>query len=397
MLRTWRLKLNLWAASSNASNLILIISKAEIFFVQDYLKQELKNVMSITPFYVGTFENKASNERPIIFEPPQGNPYEPFPITDPFGLRTAITPLLKRDINGLIEGVGTAFHIDGWGTFLTADHVVEFAREYPRSAKQWTEISPNSNGDHAIIFLGLGLIVGKVNIPHEAFVLVERIGSLIAEKDDPLTYRTEPINVSDLAVLNVNLPQTIATPHSIPVNVGYNLSIGETVLAIGFPGGKSNKFEENAQNPVWNEEMYGAYGRITKIYPSGRGSSTPTPVFEVECNWLSGMSGGPVFNSRGEAIGLVSRSLSPVEDDPNPSVGWATHFGLAPRLREMLVSLDVLNAGWRRGWAVLRENPWHLAKFFRTEEEAHQLALSMTADYQVRYGSNQFFTDNFMW
>ena len=34
-------------------------------------------------------------------------------------------------------------------------------------------------------------------------------------------------------------------------------------------------------------------------------------TIEVEATWLSGMSGGPVFNEAGEVIGLVSFSLEP--------------------------------------------------------------------------------------
>jgi len=108
------------------------------------------------------------------------------------------------------------------------------------------------------------------------------------------------------------------------------------------------------------------------------------------------MSGGPVFNSSGEVVGLVSRSLPP--DNDSPGVGWATYFDLIPNFNEFVPTLDKLNPRWRRGWAVLKSTSdnWHLAGFFKTEAEAQKLAKSISSDYQVRYGSNLFGTDDFV-
>lgn len=345
----------------------------------------------VKPFYISTCEDRATNQQGVAFIPFPEQPLEPFLIQDPFRLRKAVVPVFKRNSNGEIDGMGTAFHIDGWGTFLSADHVIDFSREFPKSASSWTDVSPNSNGDHPVLFLGMGLIVGIVNIPKESFAFVSDIVSTMREKDDPilnLKGKTEPENAADLAVLTAVFEPGTELPHSLPVKGSdWYPSIGEWVLAIGFP---ELRFVAN----ILSEGMYGAYGRIKKIYPHGSNNTHPTPVFEVECNWPSGMSGGPVFNMSGEVVGLVSRSLQPSDDLPGS--GMATYFHLIHDFDELVPTLDSLNPGCRRGWAVLRSNPWHLAGFFKTEAEAIELAKTMSSDYQVKYGSNRFGTDDFI-
>lgn len=358
--------------------------------------------MLFEPFYVGTCEDKVSNEQAPAFKPlTEQTPFEPFLIQDPFGLRKAIVPVFKRNVNGEIYGMGTAFHVDGWGTFLTADHVTEFARECPKSGSNWTEISQSLNGDHPVLFLGMGLVLGTINIPKEAFAFVEHILSAMRENNNPLASlqgKTEPENAADLAVMAavIRPSEKMPKPHFVPIRAsGWNPAIGETVLAIGFPELEcQQRLDGGAQEALLSEGMNGAYGRITAIHPRGTSKSNPTPVFEVECNWRSGMSGGPVFNSFGEVVGLVSRSLPP--DNDLPGVGWATCFGLIPYFSQFVPTLDILNPKWRRGWAVLRSEPWHLAGFFKTEKEAQQLVNSMGSNYQVKYGSNNFGTDDFI-
>jgi|GEM_PF-731397 len=354
--------------------------------------------MSVNPFYVGTCENKVKSEEPLVFDPVLDKPFEPFLVQDPFGLRKAIVPVFKREVNGQIYGMGTAFHIDGWGTFLTADHVIEFARQYPNPSSNWSEISQNPNGDHIVLLLGIGLAYGTPTIPKEAFVLVEYVASPMREKDNPLTNRTQPDNAADIAMMVAVIQPTIEVPkpHFVSVRSSSSCpSVGDTVLAIGFPELECQRLDEHDQAILLNEGMYGAYGVVKEIHPSGKCASQPTPVFEVECNWPPGMSGGPVFNSSGEVIGLVSRGMDFGSGNGN-GLGWATCFEFISYFSEFAPTLDALNPTGRRGWAVLRSDPWHLAGFFKTEVEAQQLASSMNTDYQVKYGLNDFGTNDFI-
>src|SRR5690554_613052 len=121
--------------------------------------------MEFKPFQLRTSEAISDLNYSIVLAPSFDAPLAHFPIDDPFGLRKAIVPLFKRDMNGVLVGMGTAFHIDGWGTFLTADHVIDFAREHSKNSKDWKDLSPTSSGEHAILLLGLGLICGSPTIP----------------------------------------------------------------------------------------------------------------------------------------------------------------------------------------------------------------------------------------
>lgn len=50
-------------------------------------------------------------------------------------------------------------------------------------------------------------------------------------------------------------------------------------------------------------------GLVTQVFPHGRGQHLPSPCVEVEMDTLGGMSGGPVVNSDGFVVGIVSTSF----------------------------------------------------------------------------------------
>jgi len=56
-----------------------------------------------------------------------------------------------------------------------------------------------------------------------------------------------------------------------------------------------------------------AFGQVIDRYPEGRGRMMPGPCVAVECHARGGMSGGPVFDSRGYLVGIVSSSFDGME------------------------------------------------------------------------------------
>lgn len=56
-----------------------------------------------------------------------------------------------------------------------------------------------------------------------------------------------------------------------------------------------------------------AFGQVIDRYPEGRGRMMPGPCVAVECHARGGMSGGPVFDSRGYLVGIVSSSFEGME------------------------------------------------------------------------------------
>jgi len=360
--------------------------------------------MQIRPFFVGTHEDLYSRRSREPFYPPSGsNPFDPFPIDDPFGLRKAIVPVFRRTKNGSVFGMGTAFHVDGWGTFITADHVIDFARSHSTTSANISNIERNPDDEHALLLLGTGVVFGTCTIPQEAFVFAEEIRSIIKERDNPLALlqgKREVEHAADIAAIlgKISVKKDHARyPHTIPVRVhGWRPSIGETVFSIGFPGLLCDESElhEDQQSYLLTEGMFGSYGIITGVHPTGRDGTNPTPVFEVQCNWPPGMSGGPVFNGSGEVIGLVSRSLPP--DTDNTGVGWATCFGMVPDVSSIIETIDPINPGNRRGWGVLNSEHWHLFDVFKTESEARNAAKELGPTYKIVFGSHRIGTDDFM-
>jgi serine protease Do len=321
-----------------------------------------------------------------------------FSFHDPFGLRKAIVPVLLNDVDGVTKGMGTAFHIDGWGTFLTADHVIESVR---RRSKRLvgTEDEIRLEIEHPdvcpIILFGLGLVYGQPVVPREALGRVTSMRSAVRKREDPLAAlsgQTEIEAASDIAVLQVARPIPEKMIGTLAVRfTGVAPAVGETVVAVGFPDLDCQPVDEAAIRYLLSDGMSAAYGRIIDIHREGV-RHDPTPVIQVEANWPSGMSGGPVFNSRGEVIGVISRSLLPLEG--KPGIGYATCLQLMPWLRKWLPTVDVANPCWRVGWAVIK-NGEDLIAFYKEKEDAMQHQAALGSHFVVAFGSNRMGSDDF--
>jgi serine protease Do len=105
------------------------------------------------------------------------------------------------------------------------------------------------------------------------------------------------------------------------------------------------------------------------------------------------MSGGPLFNEAGEIVGLVSSSLEP--DETGVGVGFGLWFAGFPILN-LIPFLDPSNPGMYRGFGVIKNAPWHLAGMFTDKEQAEALAAQLGLDYEVRFGSSRYGTDDFV-
>ena len=147
-----------------------------------------------------------------------------------------------------IKGGGSSFLIDGKGYLITNAHVLEGAT----SASVF-------NGD------------GKEFSATIAFVNADQ----------------------DLAILKINDPEfeTIKSlPYGIKNNVG---NLGEEIFTIGFP------------NFPRTDIVYNVGYLSSKI-----GYNGDTIAYQIQMNSNHGNSGGPIFNKRGEVIGVLSTKLS---------------------------------------------------------------------------------------
>jgi serine protease Do len=101
------------------------------------------------------------------------------------------------------------------------------------------------------------------------------------------------------------------------------------------------------------------------------------------------MSGGPVFNEDGEVVGLVSTSYEYND-------GYSFWFEPLHNIDKWLRTVDPLNPGWFKGWAVRRTAPWHLAAVCLEREEAEKIRQELGEQYQVVFGANRYGSDDFI-
>ncbi|MGQ4583915.1 trypsin-like peptidase domain-containing protein [Lysobacter sp. F60174L2] len=76
--------------------------------------------------------------------------------------------------------------------------------------------------------------------------------------------------------------------------------VGERLWAVGY--------RELSRTGVPGMGMLCSSGLVTECHLKGRGKHLVGPCVEVAMNTLGGMSGGPVFNSEGHLVGIVSTS-----------------------------------------------------------------------------------------
>lgn len=355
--------------------------------------------MIFEPFRIATFQGSRRVERGLPFEFISGYPFRPFRIADPFGLRNAVNPVFRSDPDGRLFGMGTAFHVDCWGTLLTAEHVVDFLTAPLLMGRYNAGEDRASLNEGAVVFLGLGgVIFGDLPIPNWALQRVAGIAFNAAEVCDPMAElqgRSTTRAYGDVASLQVHLDARAEFVSCLPVRLSnWRPSVGELVFAVGYPELDCSEIETGEMRALISEGMYGAYARVTQVLPEGRSAFDTTPGFEVQGDWRGGMSGGPVFNSSGEVVGVVSRSLAPTEDEQG--VGFAVCPAWMDGARALLPSLDPSNPGHRIGHGVVRQEPWAMSGVFRTLEEATQKLALHPEGYEIHRGSHRLGTDDFV-
>jgi len=355
---------------------------------------------TVEPFFILTFEALKTNtpRRPLAW-PAEGFRV-PFPVSDPFGLRKAVWPVFKGHPGGKAVGIGTAFHIDGWGGCLTADHVVDFIRDHlPKGALRPGLLPPAdwNTKPHPIVLLGYGVVFGTVVLPPSTVApLVSAVTPLQKQIDPMAELRGESgfEVAADVAGIGVQISPEVNDAATVAVDLHWQPAIGEPVFALGFPelDFKPLHVEEVAR--YLSEGMFGAYGLITDLHPEGRSKTNPTPVFETDAHWPSGMSGGPVFNRRGNVVGVVSRSLEPSDD--GGGVGYAAWLSQIPEIVQMAATLNLDNPSVRKGFGVLRREPWDLKGVFRSQKEADVFRAKLGPGFEVAKGHHRLGTTDFL-
>ena len=317
------------------------------------------SMMVSVPFAVQTCESLICETHRVTFEHPSESQFTPFEAEDPLGLRKAILPVFERMPDGRLIGMGTAVHLDGWGGCLTAEHVVNFLTapllEGGHNDESIMKADPSQHS-HPVLLLGLGISFGSVAIPDWAFVSITDMQIIARKSDDPMAElqgRRSCEVAQDISFVQALFYPDVFIPQVLPMQLsGWQPEIGEHVLAFGYPKLKpAEAMSDSEVRTIVEDGLHCAYGRITRLFPNGRDLTNPTPVFEVEANWPSGMSGGPVVNEQGNVVGIVSRSLAP--DGELSGFGYAACLAWIPEVSSLIPHLDKKNPGYRLGFAVL--------------------------------------------
>lgn len=337
------------------------------------------------PISVQTCEDDAAGRRPRVIVPRDGQTPTLFDFDDIFGVRRGVHPLFKVGPSGDLQGYGSCFAADPWGTLLTADHVIDTMRGG----------LPEDQGFVAL--LGIGIVFGDVRVPPEGIAPILHAFTPAIPGDNPINLmrgddRPRPL---DIAVLKTRDSQPATMAGTLPVKLGQGPRVGDIVVALGFPYVDTiHASPEGARTIISEGGLQAAYGTVTALHPRGRDRANPTPVFEVAAHWPSGMSGGPVLNASGEVIGLVSRAMDP-EPGQDLGTGWAVWFEALPTLAEWAPTLDPCNPKWRRCYAVSKVDSGAIVSTFPTRALAERFAAEGPG-YEVVAGSWRVGTTDFI-
>ena len=177
--------------------------------------------------------------------------------------------------NGCFVVLGSGVMI-GPGLLLTATHVLdEFARD---------GVSP--------AFLTFLPDAARAWLPHDS--------SNLSRAD---SFNEDLRRSSDLTLVSCTLNSYEHEQHPLtlaPLQIALPL-IGERLWAFGYRHGEIDG-DVSAITPLVSS------GCVTAVYPHGRGEHMPAACIEVDMDTKGGMSGGPVVNSNGDLVAIVSSS-----------------------------------------------------------------------------------------
>lgn len=138
---------------------------------------------------------------------------------------------------------------------------------------------------------------------------------------------------NDVAVLKIDATELSA----VTIGDSSSIQVGDSAYAIG--------------NPLGTLEFTMTTGSISALdrditsYDSSTGSYTTVNMFQIDAAVNSGNSGGPVFNSRGEVIGIVTAKYS---DTGVEGLGFAIPINDA-----MAIANDLVTKGYVSGKAYM--------------------------------------------
>ncbi|ALK98403.1 peptidase [Massilia sp. WF1] len=176
----------------------------------------------------------------------------------------------------------------------------------------------NGGGRELVYGAGSGFIVSPDGVILTNAHVVRDADEVTVKLQDRREYRAKVLGSdpkTDVAVLKIdakNLPV-------VPIGNTRNLQVGEWVLAIGSP--------------------YGLESSVTAGVVSAKGRSLPgdqVPFIQTDVAVNPGNSGGPLFNTRGEVVGINSQIYS--QTGGYQGLSFAIPIDVAVRIKDQIVT-----------------------------------------------------------
>ncbi|MFN7607855.1 MAG: trypsin-like peptidase domain-containing protein, partial [Ralstonia sp.] len=198
--------------------------------------------------------------------------------------------------------------------------------------KRFMPQMPQQRGDQIVRGLGSGFIVSSDGLILTNAHVVDGAQEVNVKLTDRREFKAKVLGVdkqSDVAVLRISATNLPVVQIGSPANT----KVGEPVLAIGSP--------------------YGFENTVTAGIVSAKSRSLPddtyVPFIQTDVAVNPGNSGGPLFNQRGEVIGINSQIYS--QTGGYQGLSFAVPIDVAMKVEQQLVSTGKVTRG-RLGIAV---------------------------------------------
>ncbi|CAJ0691171.1 MAG: DegQ family serine endoprotease [Ralstonia sp.] len=198
--------------------------------------------------------------------------------------------------------------------------------------KRFMPQMPQQRGDQIVRGLGSGFIVSADGLILTNAHVVDGAQEVNVKLTDRREFKAKVLGVdkqSDVAVLRISAKNLPVVQIGSPANT----KVGEPVLAIGSP--------------------YGFENTVTAGIVSAKSRSLPddtyVPFIQTDVAVNPGNSGGPLFNQRGEVIGINSQIYS--QTGGYQGLSFAVPIDVAMKVEQQLVSTGKVTRG-RLGVAV---------------------------------------------
>ena len=177
--------------------------------------------------------------------------------------------------------------------------------------------------------LGSGFIIDEAGIVVTNFHVIENAEEITVKLADETTFTATVLGQdqkTDIAVLKIDPGDVDLT--AVPFGDSDNLRVGDWVLAIGNP--------------------FGLGGTVTAGIVSARGRDIGNGPYDdfihTDASINRGNSGGPLFNTDGEVIGINTAIFS--QAGGSVGIGFAISSNLAKRVTSQLAEFGTTRRGW---------------------------------------------------